>query len=127
VYEVLCVLDPALREEEQEAAISRLGELVARQGGEVREVQRWGRRRLGYEVRKRREGIYVLLRAALPPPAVPEISRHLRIAETVLRHMVVRVDGARRASAPGGAAAAGPAAGGEAPATPAPAASAGEL
>ena len=109
VYEVLCVLDPALREEDHEVAISRLSDLVTREGGEIQEVQRWGRRRLGYEVKKRREGVYVYVRASAPPAAVAEASRHLRISEAVLKHMVVRVNAPRRAAAPDPSLAAGPA------------------
>ena len=127
VYEVLCVLDPALREEEHETAITRLSEVVTREGGEVQEVQRWGRRRLGYVVKKRREGVYVYLRATAPPTAVAEASRHLRISEAVLKHMVVRVHAPRRGAAPEAGLAAGAPASGEPVAVPAPMASAEEL
>jgi hypothetical protein len=88
---------------------------------------RWGRRRLGYVVKKRREGVYVYLRATAPPTAVAEASRHLRISEAVLKHMVVRVHAPRRGAAPEAGLAAGAPASGEPGAVPAPMASAEEL
>jgi small subunit ribosomal protein S6 len=60
--------------------------------GTVNKVDRWGRRRLAYEIDRQREGYYVLFHAALDPSALDELERNLRLAPQVLRYLVVRAD-----------------------------------
>ncbi len=88
-YEVIFILDPGLADDAVEAAITAAKGVVSREGGEVVEVQKWGKKRLAYEVRKRREGHYVYFRVQGEPKALTELSRHLKIAEPVLKHLQV--------------------------------------
>lgn len=104
-YEVIVIYDPNLLEEAIDAEVESLRGLVLREGGEVLEVQRWGRRRLAYEITKRREGSYVLFAIRGGPAVTQALERHLKFAEAVLRHLVVRV-GHRRDSGEGKEAAA---------------------
>jgi small subunit ribosomal protein S6 len=97
-YEVILVLDPALNDDAVDGETNQLRELVGRLNGSVQDVQRWGKKRLAYEVRRRREGHYVLLKVDGPPTLAAEVDRHGRVTETILRVMTVRVD--PRASAP---------------------------
>jgi ribosomal protein S6 len=62
---------------------------VTKEGGTVAEVQKWGKKRLAYEVKKRREGHYVFLRLQAPVKALAELERHLNIAEPVLKFLTV--------------------------------------
>jgi small subunit ribosomal protein S6 len=88
-YEVIFILDPALADDGIEAAITAAKGVLAKVGGEVAEVQKWGKKRLAYEVKKRREGHYVYLRVQAPAKAVAELERHLKIAEPVLKFITV--------------------------------------
>jgi small subunit ribosomal protein S6 len=88
-YEVIFILDPALGDEGIEAAITAAKGALAKVGGEVAEVQKWGKKRLAYEVKKRREGHYVYFRVQAPAKAVAELERHLKIAEPVLKYLTV--------------------------------------
>ena len=106
-YEVIFVLDPALGDDGVDAAIAAASGLLTREGGEVVEVQKWGKKRLAYAIKKRREGHYVFLRLRAPVKAVAEMERHLNIAEPVLKFLTVlvqvsqrRVGKARRPGAP---------------------------
>jgi small subunit ribosomal protein S6 len=75
-------------------------------GGEVLELQKWGKKRLAYEVKKRREGHYVYLKLKAPAKGVHELERHFKIAESVLKSLTVvlevsqRTIGKRKKSAP---------------------------
>ncbi|MGI6129097.1 MAG: 30S ribosomal protein S6 [bacterium] len=89
-YEVMYVLVPNLEEEAYAAANQRLSDLITEQGGRVDKVDVWGKRRLAYEVKKRREGYYTLIYFEAPAAAVKELDRVLRINEDVLRHIIVR-------------------------------------
>ena len=95
-YEVIFILDPALGDDGVDAAIAAASGVVTREGGEVAEVQKWGKKRLAYEVRKRREGHYAYFRLQAPVKAVSELERHLNIAEPVLKFLTVLVQTPRR-------------------------------
>ncbi len=88
-YEEIFILDPALGDEGVDAAVAAATGVVTREGGEVAEVQKWGKKRLAYEIKKRREGHYVFLRLRAPVKAVHELERHLNMAEPVLKFMTV--------------------------------------
>jgi small subunit ribosomal protein S6 len=103
-YEVIFILDPALGDDGVEAAAAAAKATLAKSGGEVVEIQKWGKKRLAYDIKKRREGHYVYLRVQAPGKAVAELERHLKIAEPVLKYLTVLVQAPRRkavkASAP---------------------------
>jgi small subunit ribosomal protein S6 len=88
-YEVIFILDPALGDDGVDAAIAAASGVVVKEKGEVAEVQKWGKKRLAYEIKKRREGHYVFLRLQAPVKAVAELERHLNIAEPVLKFLTV--------------------------------------
>ncbi len=97
-YEIIVVFDPALGDEAVDGETNQLREVVNRLRGTVVEVQKWGKKRLAYEIRRRREGHYVFLKVEGPPGVAAEVERHGRVTETVLRAMTVRTD--PRTSAP---------------------------
>ena len=88
-YEVIFILDPALADDAVDSAIASASGVVTKEGGEVVEIQKWGKKRLAYEVKKRREGHYVFLRLQAPVKAVAGLERHLNIAEPVLKFLTV--------------------------------------
>ena len=95
-YEVIFILDPALGDDGVDAAIAAASGVVTKEGGEVAEVQKWGKKRLAYEIKKRREGHYVFLRLRAPVKAVAELERHLNIAESALKFLTVLAPAPRR-------------------------------
>jgi small subunit ribosomal protein S6 len=68
--------------------IDRVSGWITDAGGSVDKVDVWGRRRMAYQIRKQREGQYVLLNVTLDPKSASEIERNIRYLETVLRHML---------------------------------------
>lgn len=95
-YEVIFILDPVLTEDGVEGEIGAVREVVAKKGGEVAEVQKWGKKRLAYEVKKRRDGQYILMKVGGPGGVVADLDRHFRITETILKGMVVRAEEPQR-------------------------------
>lgn len=94
-YEVIVIVEPALTEDACEAEIGAIREVVAKKGGEVLEVQKWGKKRLAYEVKKRREGQYVLMKVSSAGDVVADLERHFRITEVILKGVVVRAEAPR--------------------------------
>lgn len=91
-YELIYILDPALNEEELNEAVQRFTQVAKDQGAEVDEPERWPKRRLAYRIKGKGEGFYVVTKMRAEPPMMAELARVLKLAEPVLRHMVVAPD-----------------------------------
>ena len=91
-YEVMFIVRPDMPEEEQDRLISTLDSQVSAGGGKMANVERMGKRRLAYLVRKFQEGIYVLLTVEGTGAVVAELERRLRVSEPVIKFITVRVD-----------------------------------
>jgi len=86
------ILKPELEDEAIVAAISRYEEIVKNDGGEVVKTDRWGKRRLAYEVNGCTEGYYVLMSFNAPSSVSQELDRIFKIQDDVLRHLVIKKD-----------------------------------
>jgi small subunit ribosomal protein S6 len=86
------IVDPTVSDDEINTIQQRLRDLATSRGAEVKKIAPWERRRLAYEIKGKRDGIYILAQLRCPPTIVRELERQLAVAETVLRHMVVRLD-----------------------------------
>lgn len=86
------IVDPTLSDDEIGTIRDRLRDLAVSRGAEVKKIEPWERRRLAYEIKGRREGVYMLAELRAAPSVVDELERQLIVTETVLRHMVVRLD-----------------------------------
>lgn len=91
-YELMCVLNPDLDEGGLEAQNERLKTLITSRGGEVVDVQSWGRRRLAYPISRFRDGFYSVTRFTMSPEEADALERSLRLTESVIRHLIVRPD-----------------------------------
>ncbi len=91
-YELVLVVSPEAGEEGFPATVDRVHGLIKERGGEVKNVDRWGRRRLAYPLNRFTEGYYSITQFTLDPQDVREIEGSLDLAEDVLRHLVVRMD-----------------------------------
>ena len=91
-YETIFITPPELSEDEVEKVITDVKDIFASRGAEVERIERWGRRRLAYPVKKKEEGWYVLLQIMGSGAAVQEVERRLRINENVIKYLSVRLD-----------------------------------
>jgi small subunit ribosomal protein S6 len=89
-YEILLMLDPELADERQSEIVTRVRELVERDGGTWLTHEPWGRRKLAYEIDHRSDGAYHLVTFDATPETLAEISRVLKIADEVMRFLAVR-------------------------------------
>lgn len=91
-YEVVFVHRPDLDEEKSAALIERFKDLIEGNGGEVLKIDKWGKRRLAYEVKDLREGVYIIVHMNAEPKVATELDRVFKITDEVLRHIIVRED-----------------------------------
>ena len=93
-YEIMAIISPHESEEDVEAIIGGLRQQLTTSGGDILAVDVWGKRRMAYPINKFDEGTYVLFHAEGPPNMVSDFRHHTRIRESILRELVVKVDGA---------------------------------
>ena len=91
-YELMFIVRPDMLEEDQDKLIANLETQVGGAGGSVKSVERMGKRRLAYAVRKFQDGIYVLMVLEGEGSMVKEVERRLRVAEPVIKFITVRID-----------------------------------
>ena len=91
-YEVMFIVRPDLPEEETERVISTVESNATNAGITVKNMERMGKRRLAYKVRKFQDGLYVLLTLEGAGSALAELERRLRVTEPVIKYISVRID-----------------------------------
>ncbi len=96
-YEAIYIVDPGLGEEEVSAITNKYKQLVESNGGTVDKIDVWERRKLAYPIKKRTEGIYVVMLFTSIPSVEAELRRIFLISEDQIRFMIVKPE----AAAPG--------------------------
>ena len=91
-YEIGFVIDPEATEEDVKKVIDSVVEIVKKAGGNIENVDEWGRRRLGYPIRGHNEGIYTFITADVQGTVFFDIERRLKLSEKVMRFIVYRLD-----------------------------------
>lgn len=89
-YELMYIVTPELDEEGVQHAVDRVNQLIQTNGGQIKKVTPWGKRRLAYTVKDQREGYYVVAEFDLEKNRVQEVERVLKISDSVFRHLLVR-------------------------------------
>ncbi|MBN3524285.1 30S ribosomal protein S6 [Paenibacillus apiarius] len=87
-YELMYIIRPDVEQEAVQAAVDKFQGVISN-GGEITKHDVMGKRRLAYEIKKFRDGIYVLVNFTAEPAVVAELERQLKISDEVIRHLVV--------------------------------------
>jgi len=90
-YELVYIVHPQVDQEEFAAVNEAVKALVESTGGVVNEVKPWGLRQLAYPIQKVREGQYVFMQIGLEAGGVAELERGLKLEESIIRHLIVRI------------------------------------
>ncbi|NLS44714.1 MAG: 30S ribosomal protein S6 [Firmicutes bacterium] len=91
-YETMFILKPDMEEENIEAAILGFRDLITGGGGTVADVNKWGKRRLAYEIQGYEEGIYVIINFSAESAVAQELERVFKITDAILRYLLIRED-----------------------------------
>jgi small subunit ribosomal protein S6 len=90
-YEVVFIVKP-MEEEATNEVIAKFENLVKNNGGSIEKVDRWGKRRMAYEIKELNEGFYVLFNITAEPKAIAELDRVMKITDEIVKHMILKVD-----------------------------------
>jgi small subunit ribosomal protein S6 len=91
-YEVMFIVRPDVLEEDLDKLVENFTATVTSGGGAIRAIEKLGRRKLAYTVRKFNDGNYVLLTIDADGKLVAELERRLRVTEPVIKYLTVRMD-----------------------------------
>lgn len=92
-YELALVVRVDSNDEVMNDAVDQVKDWIeADNQGTVTKIDRWGRRRLAYEIDRQREGYYVIMEALIETDALPELERNLKLSASYLRYLIVRPD-----------------------------------
>ena len=89
-YELAVVVSAKIEDEARAEVIEKAKELVARFGGNVTDVEEWGKKRLAYEIQKMKEGYYYFIHFEAEASVPGEVEKRIRIMDNVLRYLCVR-------------------------------------
>lgn len=87
-YDLGLIINPDVGDDQARALVERVTQFVGTHGGQVVRVNVWGRRHLAYPIQRHRDGLYFWFDLILPPEAVAELERTLRLNEDIIRHLV---------------------------------------
>ncbi len=90
-YETIFVVDSLLKPDEIESIITKYQRFISANGGQIKDTEPWGKKRLSYEIKKRQYGYFVLIRFQGPASMIKQLEREYRLNESVLRFMTLRL------------------------------------
>ncbi len=91
-YESVVILNAALEDEQIGAILKRIEDTITTNGGEITDVEKWGRKRLAYPIQKSKSGFYTVFRFTAPRDLIATLERAYRLDETVIRYLTIVLD-----------------------------------
>jgi small subunit ribosomal protein S6 len=93
MYETAVLINAALDDEQIEAEVARIKDQIQNYGGEIKNVENWGRKRLAYMVEKSKIGYYIIYRFTAPATTIAKLERFYNLnRETFLRFLIIKLD-----------------------------------
>ena len=92
VYESAVLINAGLEDNQIDLIINRIKETISNNGGEIREIENWGRKRLAYVVKKNKLGYYAIFRFDSPPDLISKLERFYQLDENILRYLTISLN-----------------------------------
>ena len=89
-YELAVVVSAKIEDDARAEVIEKVKDLITRVGGNVTDVDEWGKKRLAYEIQKMKEGYYYFVHFDAEATVPAEIEQRMRIMDNVLRYLCVK-------------------------------------
>lgn len=91
-YESVVIINAALEDEQVDSTVARLKEVITSHGGEIAAVDKWGRKRLAYPIKKAKSGYYVVYRFKAPTDLIAVLERNYRLDENIFRYLTISLN-----------------------------------
>lgn len=90
-YEKVMIIDPNLDDSAVDETVGKVKDVILKEGGEILKTDNWGRRKLAYELNKRKQGNYVLILFKSPPVTIAKLEKHCKLIDTIIKFMIVKL------------------------------------
>lgn len=90
-YQLLYIIDNGLVDEEKNNVVDKFSALIESLGGTVEAIDKWGTKKLAYEIDGKTEGYYVLVKFTANAEVPAEIERQMKINDAIVRQMITRI------------------------------------
>jgi small subunit ribosomal protein S6 len=91
-YETIYIMRSDLSDQEADATINKFQALLTEKGATGLTLKHLGKRRLAYEIKKQKEGIYIQMNYSAPPHVIAEVEKIMRITDEIIRFLTVRLE-----------------------------------
>ena len=91
-YESAVIINAALDDEQIESIITRIKDFITNNGGNIRDIENWGRKRLAYMINKSKIGYYAIFRFDAPTNIISKLERTYTLDEHILRYLTISLD-----------------------------------
>jgi small subunit ribosomal protein S6 len=92
IYETTFIVNAGLDDPQIDAVIEKVKDVIVKNGGEIRDLFKWGRKRFAYTIRKKNNGFYTVVEFSAPGEAIAKLERHYQLDENVLRYLTIQLD-----------------------------------
>jgi len=92
VYETTFIVNASLDDHQIDTVIDKVKDLITKNGGEIREFVKWGRKRFAYPIKKKNNGFYVVIEFSAPGDVIAKLERHYFLDESILRYLSLVLD-----------------------------------
>jgi small subunit ribosomal protein S6 len=92
VYETTFIVSASLDDHQIDGVIEKVRDLITKNGGEIRELVKWGRKRFSYTIKKKNNGFYVVIEFMAPGDLIAKLERHYFLDESILRYITLVLD-----------------------------------
>ena len=92
IYESAVLINAALDDQQIESILTRIKDVITNNGGEIRELDNWGRKRLAYPVKKSKIGYYAIYRFEAPSDMIAKLERIYSLEEQILRYVTLKLN-----------------------------------
>ncbi len=91
-YQSVIILKPDLDEAQVEESVNKITAILKKFGGSILKLEKWGKKRLAYRVRKNKFGFYLNMYHTCEPDGVPDLEKEYQLYEVIIKFMVIRLD-----------------------------------
>lgn len=92
IYESAVLINAALDDQQIDSILSRIKDFIINNGGQIRELDNWGRKRLAYPVDKSKIGYYAIYRFDAPSDMIAKLERIYSLDEQILRYVTLKLN-----------------------------------
>ena len=92
IYETTFIINASLEDTQVDSVIARVQDTITKNGGVIKALNKWGRKRLAYTIRKKTNGFYTNIEFEAPSSLLSQLERAYQLDEMILRYLTVQLD-----------------------------------